>query len=238
MSLNLSGDPASKNPTLFILGDSISIQYGSFLEQMLAGRYFCDRKGSELLSAQGAEGGQENILGRLAAMDSSRQEINGGDSCTVLAYLLGKSASKPPTWTVLLLNCGLHDIRIDPEVGARQVDPEIYAENLTKILPLAARLSRFIVWVRTTPVVDTRHQRLNQDYYRFNADVERYNQIADAIMDQLAIPKIDLYRFTYRLSSSFESLDALYSDHVHFVEPVQRLQAAYLAGWLEAYPFA
>ena len=238
MSLNLSGDPASQNPTLFILGDSISIQYGSFLEQMLAGRYFCDRKGSELLSAQGAEEGQENILGRLAAMDSSLEAINGGDSYTVLAYLEGKRTSKPPNWTVLLLNCGLHDIRTDPEAGARQVEPEIYAENLTKLLHLAARLSRWVVWLRTTPVVDARHQRLNPEFQRFNADVERYNQIADALVDQFGIPKIDLYRFTYRLSSSFESLDALYSDHVHFIEPVRQLQAAYLAGWLEAHPFA
>jgi hypothetical protein len=36
----------------------------------------------------------------------------------------------------------------------------------------------------------------------------------------------------------YPSLDALYSDHVHFIEPVQWLQAAYIAGWLYAYPFA
>ncbi len=238
MSLNLSGKPASRIPTLFILGDSISIQYGPFLEQMLAGRYVCDRKGSEILNQQVAVEGRAGILERLAVMDDSREEINGGDSRNVLAYLQARSSSVPVAWTVLLLNCGLHDLRKDPLSGAHQVEPESYIDNLKKILSLAARLSHWVVWVQTTPVVDARHQRLNPGYQRFNADVELYNQAADTLTGQYGIPKIDLYRFTRQLSSTFESLDALYCDHVHFIEPVRRLQAAYIAGWLEAYPFA
>ena len=238
MSVNLSGNPASQSPTLFVLGDSISIQYGPFLEQLLAGRYICDRKGSELLKADSAEKRQVDILGRLAALEDSSEAINGGDSNAVLGYLQGRKPSTASNWTVLLLNCGLHDIRTDPFSNARQVEPESYGENLKSIVPLAARLSRWVVWVRTTPVVDARHQRLNPDYQRFNADVEHYNQVADAIMDHTGIPKIDLYGFTQRLHSMYPSLDALYSDHVHFIEPVQRLQAAYIAGWLDAYPFA
>ena len=70
------------------------------------------------------------------------------------------------------------------------------------------------------------------------ARVVSYNQVADAIMDHTGIPKIDLYGFTQRLRPMYPSMDALYSDHVHFIEPVQRLQAAYIAGWLDAYPFA
>jgi len=238
MSLPLPGDPLRSRPTLFILGDSISIQYGPFLERMLADRCTCDRKGSELLGAESLEEGRKDTLHRLAALESSSEAINGGDSSCVLEYLQARGSPASPAWSVLLLNCGLHDIRTDPLRASRQVEPAAYAENLNAILRLAALASRRVVWLRTTPVEDARHQRLNPEFHRFNADVERYNQLADSIMDQAGIPKIDLYTFTRGLSPSPDSLDSLYSDHVHFVEPVQRLQAAYLAGWLDAHSFA
>lgn len=238
MSLPLPGDPARSRPTLFLLGDSISIQYGPLLEQLLSARYVCDRKGSELLPDEPVEKGKGDTLHRLAAMENSLDAINGGDSACVLAYLQARCTPTPPAWSVLLLNCGLHDIRTDPRTGSHQVEPAAYAENLNAILRLAALASRRVVWLRTTPVVDARHQRLNPEFHRFNADVERYNQIADSIMDQAGISKIDLYTFTRALSASPDSMDTLYSDHVHFVEPVQQLQAAYIAGWLDAHIFA
>ena len=235
MSFPLSGDSVRSRPTLFILGDSISIHFGPFLEQLLAGSYVCDRKGSELLLAEPAEKGKADTLRRLAALESSADAINGGDSARVLAYLQTRCTPTPPAWSVLLLNCGLHDIRANSQRGSRQVEPATYAENLTAILRLAALASQTVVWLRTTPVVDARHQRLNPEFQRFNADVERYNQIADAIIEQAGIPAIDLYGFTCHLSSSPVSLDSLYLDHVHFIEPVQQLQAAYIAGWLHAH---
>lgn len=231
-------DPASELPTLFILGDSISIQYGPFLEHMLAGRYACDRKGSELLANEPSGQPRRAILQRLAEKDIGAEAINGGDSACVLAYLKARDSSKTPPWTILLLNCGLHDLRTDPNSRARQVAPVTYAQNLDEIVRLAARTSIQAVWLRTTPVADDRHQRLNPEFHRFNADVEDYNRIADAIMDQAGIPRIDLYRYTLGLSAVFGSLDALFADHVHFIEPVQQLQAAYIAGWLDASPFA
>ena len=238
MSLPLPGDPVRSRPTLFILGDSISIHYGPFLERMLAGRCICDRKGSELLRAESLAAGEKDTLQRLAALESSSVAINGGDSACVMAYLQSRCTPAPPAWSVLLLNCGLHDIRTDPQNSSRQVEPAAYAENLNAILHLAALASRRTVWLRTTPVSDSCHQQLNPEFHRFNADVEHYNQIADRIMDQAGIPKIDLYTFTRALSASPASLDSLYCDHVHFVEPVQRLQAAYIAGWLDAHSFA
>jgi hypothetical protein len=92
--------------------------------------------------------------------------------------------------------------------------------------------------VRTTPVADARHQRLNPEFSRFDADVARYNQMADKVVARVGIPAIDLYGFTRRLGKIDQDLEALYEDHVHFTEPVQRLQAAYIAGWLHASPEA
>jgi len=221
-------------PTLFVLGDSISIQYGPYLESLLAGLFACDRKGSELLEHLSGVENRAGILLRLAAQDSGREAINGGDSASVLAYLQAKSAAQASLGTVLLLNCGLHDIRRDPRGSTRQVEPNGYAANLKDILRLAGRLSQHVVWLRTTPVCDALHQRLNPEFQRFNADVDLYNRIADAIMDDAGIQGIDLYGFTSKLSPADETLELLYCDHVHFCEPVRQMQAAYIAGWLEA----
>ncbi len=231
----MPGKPAPHIPTLFVLGDSISIQYGPGLERLLAGRFACDRKGSELLEDQALAENGVGILQRLAALDSSLEAINGGDSASVLAYLQAKSAAQAGLGTVLLLNCGLHDVRRDPRSSTCQVEPGYYAANLNDILRLATRLSQQVIWLRTTPVCDACHQRLNHEFQRFNADVELYNQITDALMDEAGIPSIDLYGFTRKLSPADETLEQLYCDHVHFSEPVRQMQAAYIAGWLEAY---
>lgn len=225
-------------PTLFILGDSISIQYGPYLESLLAGQFACDRKGSELLEDQALAENGAGILQRLAALDSGLEAINGGDSASVLAYLQAKGATQASLGMVLLLNCGLHDVRRDPRSATRQVEPDDYAANLTDILHLATRLSQRVIWLRTTPVVDELHQRLNPEFQRFNGDVELYNQTADQVMDEAGIPGIDLYGFTRKLSPADETLEQLYCDHVHFSEPVRQMQAAYIAGWLEAYTYA
>lgn len=46
-------------------------------------------------------------------------------------------------------------------------------------------------------------------------------QMADA-----GVPTVDLHTFTADLGPD------LFCDHVHFTEPVRRLQAAFIAGWL------
>jgi len=221
---------------LFVLGDSISIGYGPFLEQMLHGRFSCDRKGSELLTDESPDqrSGMPRILQRLAALDNQLPALNGGDSNNVLAYLQSMAAHQSPDHPFLLLNCGLHDLRVDPKTKAHQVEPEDYARNLEEIIRLATFVSQRVTWVRTTPVDDVRHQRLNPDFQRFNAEVMVYNAIADAEMNKAGIPSIDLYNFTLGLCDTPERLKDLYIDHVHFTPETRRLQAAYIAGWLDA----
>jgi lysophospholipase L1-like esterase len=209
-------------PGLFVLGDSISIAYGPALEHMLAGRFTYNRKGYALL-------GSEN-------MDSSL--VNGGDSRCVHAFLQAESSQIGPDCSVLLLNCGLHDLRVDPNSGAYQVELASYLHNLEQIAALARNLSQHVVWVRTTPVGDVRHKRLNSEFHRFNADVVAYNAGADTVMQRAGIPVIDLYHFTLSLCEPPDDLEPLYLDHVHFTPSMSQLQAAYLAGWLEAFEYA
>ena len=69
--------PQHSLPTLFVLGDSISIHYGPYLQKASKGFLQYDRK-------QGASGVEENNMDVATG-------ANGGDSSMVLAYL------KPPS---------------------------------------------------------------------------------------------------------------------------------------------
>jgi lysophospholipase L1-like esterase len=196
---------------LFVLGDSISIQYGPHLARMVRGAFNYARKGT--LPARGSEPG-------------SPPNANGGDSSMALAYLHGELAGIAPD--LLLLNCGLHDIRTDPQTGAKQVPPDLYRANLRDIVGLVRDAGVRTVWVRTTPVDDDTHNTRSVSFYRFARDVLQYNEIADAAFAKAGIPAVDLYTFTLNLG------EGVYCDHVHFTERVRELQAAYIAGALLA----
>lgn len=193
-------------PTLHVVGDSISIHYGPYLQTMLAGVMTYSRK---------------------TAPDGSLDEAgaaNGGDSSLVLAHLQSLQPAQP--LDVLLLNCGLHDIKRDLVTNAPQIPTEQYAANLRAILAESRHLAKRVIWVRTTPVIDKRHNRLNTLFRRFAADVEAYNAIADAIMREHAVSIIDLFTFTRNLGTN------VYVDHVHFTTEVRAQQAAFIAGGL------
>lgn len=206
-------------PRLYVIGDSISIQYGPYLEQYLAGRFAYARKTAE------AE----------ARFDLPQpMGDNGGDSSVVLAFLRGLIEAGEPdgNWTadLLLVNCGLHDIKTDPATGRKQVEIDDYRRNLQEIVALAERANIPLVWVRTTPCDEAVHNtRPDTAFYRFAADCTAYNAVADAVMAAAGLPSIDLHNFTASLGSE------LFCDHVHFYDHIREKQAAYIAGWLEAY---
>jgi len=204
-------------PLVFVIGDSISIQYGPFLEKYLKGRFLYARK---------TDTGEafENL--------DIPQGANGGDSSMVLGYLkYNHDKGQLAEADYLLINCGLHDIKTNPESGHRQIPPALYRENLDKILSFASHFGRQIVWIRTTPCDDKIHNSRQQEFYRFKRDVEEYNRIADEVMNYRAVPIVDLFNFTETLG--FEAV--LYSDHIHFTVHVQKMQAAFIAGWLNSF---
>ncbi|MCC7145237.1 MAG: SGNH/GDSL hydrolase family protein [Phycisphaeraceae bacterium] len=198
-------------PLLFVLGDSISIHYGPFLQALLGPSWRYQRKGSE--------------RGELEITDP---RLNGGDSACVLEYLSQMQARQLRP-DCLLLNCGLHDVKITPPAESLQVPPDQYRANLKTILAQASALARRVVWVRTTPVDDQQHNvRHAPGFIRYNRHVQTYNQIADELVAQANLPTIDLYEFSLRLNQP------LYEDHIHFLPPVRQLQAAFIAGHLLA----
>ena len=200
---------------VYVIGDSISIQYGPYLQQALRGVMEYGRK----------EGEEEALLN----LDQP-QGANGGDSSMVLAFLQAKHRADGIAAELLLLNCGLHDIKTNPATGEKQVPLARYRENLEAIAALAAQLGPTLVWMRTTPCDERVHNsRPDIAFHRFAADCAAYNQAADQIMANCGVPIIDLYTFTANLGQD------LYCDHVHFHEHIRAQQAAYLAGWLAAW---
>ncbi|GAB3006062.1 hypothetical protein GCM10027284_24930 [Cyclobacterium sediminis] len=200
-------------PKLFVVGDSISMQYGPYLEQYLNGKYFYDRKREEPSSPQSKE---------------KPKYANGGDSDRVLAYLQNQLKAPDFRPDVLLINCGLHDIKTDVQTGKKQVDLETYKQNLEQIYDLITKKGISMVWVRTTPVDDAQHNSKQQTFHRYAADVAKYNEVADTIFKSRKVPIIDLHQFTLNLG------EGLFTDHVHFGEETRAKQAAYIAGFLSS----
>ena len=200
-------------PRVFVVGDSISMHYGPYLERFGAGVFRYARKS-----------GEEGFL------DLDRPSgANGGDSSMVVDYLERATAGSGLPADYSLVNCGLHDIKTDPESGRRQVEPDEYEANLERIATLfAAGGAPVLVWIRTTPVVDEVHNARVGDFRRHESDVERYNAIADRVMGDRGVPTIDLHGFTTNLGDP----TSRYVDHVHFTDRVRELQAAYIAGFL------
>lgn len=201
-------------PKLFLIGDSISIQYGSYLEKYLEGEVQFERKVDD--------GSAEKNL-------DIPTGANGGDSRMVLEYLRNKIQDEQFTPDYLLLNCGLHDIKRNPESNKIQVSEDEYRKNIEAIFQLLKNKDIQMVWMRTTPVVDSIHNAKQSSFKRYVADLELYNQIADEVCAKENIPVIDLYDFTQKLGIE------QFADHVHYKEHARDLQAAYIAGFLESY---
>lgn len=199
---------------IHVVGDSISVQYGPYLEADLVGLVEYSRKT-----------GEEEALRDL----DIPQGANGGDSRRVLEYLRALHATDALEADLLVVNCGLHDIKTDPQTGRRQVELEHYKENLHAIVAAAATLGCALVWIRTTPCDEAVHNKPASTFHRFARDCEAYNAAADGIMRESGVPILDLFTFTLNLGPD------LYCDHVHFHEPIREKQAAFIAGWLVAY---
>jgi lysophospholipase L1-like esterase len=197
---------------VYVLGDSISIQYGPYLERGLRGIAGYARKTGE------AEA-RLNLDVPAGA--------NGGDSAMVLAFLEAQFAAGGLNADVLLLNCGLHDIKTDPATGRKQVPIEAYEANLRAIVKLVGSAGLCLVWIRTTPADEEVHNRRPDiTFHRFAADVASYNAVADRVMAEAGVPEIDLHAFTASLGAD------LYCDHVHFHESIREKQGTYIAGWI------
>jgi lysophospholipase L1-like esterase len=202
---------------LFVIGDSISIGYGSYLAKFLGSGFDYSRKGDE-----GEDLGVSDISEEVKGP-------NGGDSSVVRRYVEVLEKKGGFHRDIMLLNCGLHDIKVLPGSEERQVSLDEYQKNLDRILSNVQSIAARTVWVRTTPVVSAIHNA-RKGFFRFEEDVRAYNQAADEIMRAAGIILADLYTFTANHGLDENSV----TDGVHFTPEMQMKQASFLAGFIDA----
>src|SRR3989304_5207276 len=104
----------TEKKSFFVIGDSISIGYGLYLEKMVKDVFNC-------------------VSGRRNRQPIENSEspvgVYGGDSNMTLKYLEDQS-KEIKNYDILLFNFGLHDIRTNTETQKRQVDIQGYEKNL------------------------------------------------------------------------------------------------------------
>ena len=197
---------------LFVIGDSISIFYGPFLKMFTEDKFDYDRKrdkGEAMINLDKPVG------------------ANGGDSRMVVEFLKELCLDKTFNADYMLINCGLHDIKTNPKTGEKQIEIKEYKQNLQSIYKLTKKLKVKLIWVNCTPVNDSVHNSKGVAFCRFNKDVLAYNQVSDSIFKSKKVKTIDLYTF----SSTFP-INA-YLDHVHYKPEYVKLQAAFIAGFIQ-----
>ncbi len=199
-------------PQLYVIGDSISIDYGPYLQANLKGIMDFSRKKS-----------QEESLFHL----DNPQGDSGGNSSMVLSFLKTKARHGGIDADFVLLNCGLHDIKTDPVSGKKQVPLNQYEKNLQEIIKTVGNNKTQLIWIRTTLFEDDIHNSYELGFHRYSIDCMEYNRIADCVMQENGIPIIDLCTFTLNLGKN------IFFDHVHFIEPVREKQGTYIANWLK-----
>lgn len=197
---------------IYVVGDSISIQYGPYLKKYLNEKIMYSRK----------EGEEEALLD----LDNP-QGANGGDSKMVLTFLDALFRSGKLDADYVILNCGLHDIKTNTQTKKQQVPIEEYEKNLKAIIKLFQNSKIKLVWIRTTPCIDKVHNTPDSKFHRYSIDNLNYNDVADKLMKQAKIPSIDLFSFTQKQGTD------LFCDHVHFHEHIREKQGIFIAGWIE-----
>lgn len=195
-------------PRLFLIGDSISIHYEPFLKGQL--------KNSIVLESR------KDLSEAEANLDVPKGR-NGGDSNMVLRYLQAKLSDSLFRPDYIMLNCGLHDIKRLVTDNAYQVDSFTYRKNLEAICVLADARRIPLIWVNSTPVLDTVHNNRSKKFHRFSSDIKRYNEIANQVFRSHDVPVIDLHSFTESLGRE------AVIDHVHYSPEGRAQQAAFLS---------
>jgi lysophospholipase L1-like esterase len=116
---------------------------------------------------------------------------NGEDSGNVLRNLEEWVIKERPD--VVHLNAGLHDLKLKDHTY--QVPLADYEKNLKAILGRIQKETHAkIIFATSTPILDDLHAQRKAGFDRVEADVQRYNIAAVAIMKQAGVPINDLHK--------------------------------------------
>ncbi len=201
--------PESRQPTVLILGDSISIGYTPYVREMME---------AEAVVVRPTKGGRnENCQGTTHGVTEIERWL--------------KLEGRP--WDVIHFNFGLHDLkRVDPTTRAnsndprdpRQAEPEQYKKQLRQIVAKLKTTNAKLIFATTTPVPEG-----GVKPHRDVEDPQRYNAIARKIMQEEGIAINDLYAVCEpRLAELQKPVN------VHFTAEGSRLLAEHVVKHLRA----
>jgi lysophospholipase L1-like esterase/dienelactone hydrolase len=156
-----------------------------------------------------APGVAQRLEGRAQVISPA---ANGADTAATLQQLDAWLADAKPD--VVHFNCGLHDLKVDRDGKKHQVPLDQYEQNLRAIVAKLRAVTPHVVFANTTPILDERHTGRKASFDRVDADVQKYNATAVAIMKSLAVPVDDLNRIVR--AGDIESL--LKSDGTHYTD--------------------
>ena len=178
-----AAEPAdAKLPKVVLIGDSIRMGYAPFVIEAFKGK---------------------------ATVISNK--ANGGDSARVLANLDDWAISEQPD--VVHFNCGLHDLKVSRKTKQPQIPFDQYESNLKKIVErLQKETKAKLIFATTTPIVDSRHAKRKGEFDRREADVLRYNEVAEKVMKDANVEINDLHALVIKEGSE----KTLRSDGTHY----------------------
>ena len=165
-------------PRVLLLGDSISIGYTPFVQDMLKEEAVVVRPS------------RTNPKIKKVANENCAGTNNGVQNIDRWLQLDGGH------WDVIHFNFGLHDLkRVDPKTGANsnnpddphQADPDTYEKQLREIVGKLKPTGAKLIFATTTPYPE------GVKPHRDVADAQRYNEIALKIMKENQIAVNDLY---------------------------------------------
>ncbi|MCP9767848.1 SGNH/GDSL hydrolase family protein [Lacihabitans sp. LS3-19] len=161
-------------PKILIIGDSISIGYTPFVQEILIGKAMVSRPMNENGVAENCEGTSNGILKIDAWIGNTK-------------------------WDLIHFNFGLHDLKhVKPDTGENsnnpddplQVEKKQYRKNLKEIVAKLKATNAKLIFATTTPYPDGELKPL-----RDPGMSAEYNAIALKIMKANNIPVNDLYAF-------------------------------------------
>lgn len=92
-------------------------------------------------------------------------------------------------WDVIHFNFGLHDAKLPPE-GNRHAPPDVYQENLRKLVLRLKATGATLIWATTTPVPFGGNLAPNRRF----GDITLYNDVARRVMRENGVVINDLNR--------------------------------------------
>jgi lysophospholipase L1-like esterase len=186
-------DPLSTNPPddpnlprVLLLGDSISLGYTPEVQRRLAGLANAHR-----------------ISGTVEATVRGGLVLDTRNALLQLNTWLGTGR-----WDVIHFNWGLHDAKITAS-GEHQVPLPEYEKNLEALVVRLKQTQAHLIWASTTLIPPG-----NLSPHRIQGDEEKYNSVAQEIMEKSGIPIDDLFSLSQELQQSQLQKPA----NVHFTD--------------------